>query len=334
LAVSALGLVGGGAAEPAARTVTRTGIVSLDLRTHKERVFPDGDLAALSPEGRRVAEALNPDNKGCVLRVHHLDGTHRRVLVRMALPACAAYPRWSPDGRMIAYSLYCLLATPTCPEVQLWLVRTSGGPPTLLSEGASTAAWASDSQRLAFPGEVDVAGRSRLTVENRDGSARAAFGSRHEIYSVSWSADGRKVLYSTNAPYFQNGGTGEIHSVVVSAGTDSVVASGVDPAWSRDGRFLSFIRRTGARTTLFLKEGRKVRTILSQRHLDVVHAWSRTGHRLAFAITNRFDQAKVFVYDPGWPKPLRAVTRGRYGPVRSIAWSPDGRRLLFVRTNG
>ena len=56
--------------------------------------------------------------------------------------------------------------------------------------------------------------------------------------------------------------------------------------------------------------------------------------RLAFAITNRFGQAKVFIYDPGRPKALRAVTRGQYGPVPSIAWSPDGRRLLFVRTRG
>jgi Tol biopolymer transport system component len=78
----------------------------------------------------------------------------------------------------------------------------------------------------------------------------------------------------------------------------------------------------------------KVRVILSRPNLDFVHAWSRTGNRLAFAITNRFGQAKLFVYDPGRPKPLRVVTRGRYGPVPSIVWWPDGWRLLFVRTRG
>ena len=328
--------LGAGRAAPTARAVPRAGIVSLDMRTHKERVFPLGDLAALSPEGARLAEAQNPDNKECVLYVHRLDGSHRRVLVRTTFPACPGNPRWSPDGRMIAYSLFtkCTVGAPGCHPVQLWLVRTSGGAPSLLSNDAGTAAWAPASKRLAFPGELDGGGRSRLTVENRDGSAKVAFGSRHEIYSVSWSGDGRKVLYSTNAPYFQNGGTGEIHGVSVATGKDSVVASGVDPAWSRDGRFLSFIRRTGSRTTLFLMDGRKVRTILGQRNHDFVHAWSRRGHRLAFAITNRFGQAKVFVYDPGRSRPLSAVTRGRYGPVRSIAWSPDGRRLLFVRTNG
>jgi Tol biopolymer transport system component len=336
LAVAALVLVGGAGAASATRAVARTGIVSLDLRTHKERIFPLGDLAALSPEGGRVAAASNPDNKQCLLYVQRLDGSRRRVLVRTTFPACPGDPRWSPDGRMIAYSLFtkCAVGAPGCHPVQLWLVRTSGGASTLLSNDAGTVAWAPASKRLAFPGELDSGGRSRLTVENRDGSARVAFGTRHEIYSVSWSGDGRRVLYSTNTPYFQHGGTGDIHAVAVATGMDSVVASGVDPAWSRDGRFLSFIRRTGSRTTLYLKDGRKVRTILAQRNHDVVHAWSRTGHRLAFAITNRFGQAKVFVYDPGRPKPLHAVTRGRYGPVRSIAWSPDGRRLLFVRTSG
>lgn len=299
-------------------------------------MFPLGDLAALSPEGGRIAAAINPDNKHCLLYAQRLDGSHQRVLVRTTFPACPGYPRWSPDGGTIAYSLFakCAVGAPGCHPVQLWLVRSSGGASTLLSNDAGTAAWAPASKRLAFPGELDGAGQSRLTVENRDGTARVAFGNRHEIYSISWSGDGRKVLYSTNTPYFQNGGTGEIHAVSVAAGTDRVVASGVDPAWSRDGKFLSFIRRTGNRTALFLKDSRKVRTILTKRNHDFVHAWSRTGHRLAFAITNRFGQAKVFVYDPGRPKPLRAVTRGRYGPVRSIAWSSDGRRLLFVRTNG
>jgi len=320
-----------------APTVPRTGIVSLDLRTHKERVFPlGGDLAALSPEGGRVAGAKNPDNKQCLLYVHRLDGSRRRVLVRTTFPACPADPRWSPDGRMIAYSLFtkCAVGAPGCHPVQLWLVRTSGGAPTLLSNDAGTVAWAPASKRLAFPGEFDGGGLSRLTVENRDGSARVAFGSRHEIYSISWSEDGRKVLYSTNSPYFQNGGTGEIHVVSVATGKDSVVASGVDPAWSRDGKYLSYIRRTGNRTTLFLQGGRKVRTILSRPNFAFVHAWSRMGHRLAFAATNRFGQARIFVYDPGRSKPLRPVTRWSYGSVPSITWARDGHRILFARAAG
>ena len=97
-------LAGGGGAGLTAQALARPGIVSLDLRTHKQRVFSLGDLAALSPEGRRVAFAENPDNKECLLHVHRLDGSH--VLVRTAFPLCPGYPRWSPGGRTIAYSVF------------------------------------------------------------------------------------------------------------------------------------------------------------------------------------------------------------------------------------
>src|SRR5215208_2404329 len=180
LAVWALLLAGGGGAAPTAQARARPGIVSLDLRTHQQRVFPLGDLAALSPEGRRVAIAENPDNRECLLHVHRLDGSHDHVLVRTAFPLCPGYPRWSPDGRTIAYSLFtkCNPGVPGCHPVQLWVVRSSGGPPRLLSNDAGTAAWAPSSRRLAFPGELDAAGRSRVTVESLDGSSRAVFGSR------------------------------------------------------------------------------------------------------------------------------------------------------------
>lgn len=218
LAVSALLLAGGGGATPMAQALARPGIVSLDLRTHKQRVFPLGDLAALSPEGRRVAVAENPDNKECLLHVHRLDGSHDHVLVRTAFPLCPGYPRWSPDGR-----------SPTRCSPSAIRASRDATPCRSGSFGARAAHRdcsattrvrrpGPDSRRLAFPGQLDAAGRSRLTVESLDGSSRAAFGSRVAIYSLSWSADGRRVLCSTNSPWFAERGPGEIHAVAVATG--------------------------------------------------------------------------------------------------------------------
>jgi len=87
-------------------------------------------------------------------------------------------PRWSPDGRTIAYLLFtkCTPGAPGCHPEQLWLVRTSGGTPRLLSNDAGTADWAPDARRLAFPGELESGGRARLTIQRADGSGRAEFG--------------------------------------------------------------------------------------------------------------------------------------------------------------
>jgi Tol biopolymer transport system component len=331
--------LGAGGAAPTARAVPRYGLISLNLRTHKEHVFPLGDLDALSPEGTRVAEARNPDNKQCLLFVNRLDGSHRHVLVRTTFPVCAGEPRWSPDGRTIAYLRFdpaCATGPPGCHgAVQLWAVRLAGGPPKMLSDDAHRAAWSPDSRQLAFAAEIDgSAGIGQLTVVRPDGSERRGIGPPREIWSLSWFADRRRVLYSTNTTAFPQFGDGAIHTVDVASARDRVIAAGLDPKSSADGRFISFLHLAGARRALVVLHGGKRHVVLNQRNLEFVHAWSRTGHRLAFAITNRFGQAKVYVYDPGRPKPLQAVTRGQYGPVRSIAWSPDGRRLLFVRTSG
>lgn len=338
LGVAALVAVSGGWSSTTPAALPRPGIVSLDLRTHAEHLFPLRDLAGLSPEGRRIAFVTSPGNH-YQLRVQRLDGSHDHVLVRMRWPLSMGEPRWSPNGRTIAY----LRFDPACPTgppgchgaVQLWLVRPAGGPPKLLSDDADGAAWAPDSQRLAFGAEVDAgAGLARLTVASPDGFGRVAFGQPRSIFSLSWSPDGSTLFYSTNSTGFPQFGDGAIHAVDPATGGDHIIAAGLDPKSSADGKFLSFVHLHGKRVTLLVLHNGKPRVVLSRPNFFFAHAWSRRGHLLAFAATNRFGQDRVFVYDPDRAKPLRAVTRWGYGPVRSIAWSRDGRRILFERVNG
>jgi Tol biopolymer transport system component len=216
----------------------------------------------------------------------------------------------------------------------LSLVPAGGGTPRTLSADTDAAAWAPDSRRLAFPGELDVAGSARLTVQNEDGSGRRGLGERRPIYTLSWSADGKRLLYSTNAPWETERDTGRIHAVDAATGADAVVARGVDPAWSHDGRLLSFVRRVKGRMTLYVL-GHEVRHLLrSGDGFTFAHAWSRSGHRLAFAATNRIGQFRIYVYDADGSAAPRPLTSLRYGPVVDIAWSPAGHRLLFERMAG
>src|SRR5919202_416745 len=68
-------------------------------------------------------------------------------------------PRWSPDGRTLAF-----LSDRDTDRPQLFLLSLDGGEPrqlTALKHGAGTPVWAPDGQRLAFAAHVDDLGIAR-----------------------------------------------------------------------------------------------------------------------------------------------------------------------------
>ncbi|MGZ4309917.1 MAG: TolB family protein [Gaiellaceae bacterium] len=335
LAATALGFTGANGAQGGA---SGEGIFSLDLRTHTQKRFQLVALGLeLSPDRRRMAYVIRKGNDDLQLRVRRLDGSSDHLLLESPLPSFLGNLSWSPDGRTIAVPwdpTGCGITDASC--IGLWLIRTSGRPPEKLSDDAVDAVWAPDSKRLAFSGEMDGGGQALLTVENVDGSERRTFGSRTPITSLSWSGNGTRLLYSTNewgTPWRGVGPVGDIHVVTPSIGLDSVIAKGWTPAWSDDGKLISFARTTRNGMTLFLHEGKRTNAIMIRPKGYFVAAWSRHGHRLAIGATDRYGQSRVYVLDADRGTSPRPVTPRAYGGIRSISWSPDGRRLIFVRLN-
>ena len=312
-------------------------LVSLDLRTHRQHVFrlrsEDYDL---SSDRHAIAYVVREGNTEYQLRTSQLDGSNDRLVVRTPFPSTPIQPRWAPDGHAIAYAA----PPPACPTagdcLSTWIVRAAGGKPARLSDRSGAAAWAPGSHRLAFPGDLDVTGQATLTIQNEDGSGRKAIGGHRSINALSWSQDGRKVVYSTHSRWDAQPSGGRIHVVTVATGNDTVVASGYEPAWSHDSKLLSFAHWRKGRTGLYVLRGRRRRLLMSRRNWPysaVAQAWSRTGHRLAFATGRADGQARVYVFDADSSAPPRPATRWRSGAVPFIAWSPDARRLLFERKN-
>jgi hypothetical protein len=212
--------------------------------------------------------------------------------------------------------------------VQLWLVRPAGGPPKLLSDVADGAAWAPDSQRLAFGAEVDAGGGlARLTVASPTASGAWPSDSR----SRSSRCPGLPTEARSSTRRTRRGSRSSVTVrsapwILRPAETTSSRPASI-PNHPQTASFPSFVHLHGKRVTLLVLHNGKRRVVLSRPNFFFAHAWSRRGHLLAFAATNRFGEDRIFVYDPDRAKPLRAVTRWGYGPVRSIAWSRDGRRI-------
>jgi Tol biopolymer transport system component len=165
---------------------------------------------AWSPDSRRLAVADLTE-----LVVVNADGTGRRVIERCA---CWA-PGWSPDGRLIAYSV---TGAPDDP-VSAYLENDDGTGRRELARG-HLPTWSPDGERLAFV-------RDGLFVVDRDGNGERRLARAAD--SASWSPDGSHIAFTHR----------EVAHVVESDGdSERRLGPGEGVSWSPDSRFVA-VRR-------------------------------------------------------------------------------------------
>ena len=115
------------------------------------RVVRVGD-PQISPDGKSIAVVisranLNENRYEPDLVIVDVGTGAQRKLVSAALGLTS--PRWSPDGRMLAY----MANSGTPPALQIWSVPASGGAPKALTaapRGVQQIAWSPDSATIAF----------------------------------------------------------------------------------------------------------------------------------------------------------------------------------------
>ncbi len=181
-----------------------------------------------SRDGQWVA--YNDASDGTMWR-SKIDGTQKLQLV---FPPMLAYlPRWSPDGKRLAF-----FGHPPGEPFQIYTVAAEGGTPELIYRAGTNLAdptWSPDGKSLAF-GEnslnnqgsavylLDLATRNATKLPGSDG-----------LYSPRWSPDGRYIaaitLDSLHIKLFDLAAQKwiELSNIFVAY-----------PTWSRDGHFIYF----------------------------------------------------------------------------------------------
>jgi len=174
--------------------------------------------------------AYNDASDGTMWR-SRTDGTQKLQLV---FPPMQAYlPRWSPDGKQIAF-----FGHPPGQPWQIYIVPAAGGAPELIFRSTINSAdpvWSPDGKSLTF-GEnslnnqgsavyvLDLKTRKPTKLPGSDG-----------LYSPRWSPDGRYIAAITLDSLklllfdFTTQKWTELASLFVAY-----------PTWSRDGRYLHF----------------------------------------------------------------------------------------------
>jgi dipeptidyl aminopeptidase/acylaminoacyl peptidase len=228
-------------------------------------------------------------------------------------------PRWSPDGKTIAF-LSDRDGTP-----QIWLIAPAGGEARKLTKNATgikNLAWSPDGSRLAFlaldpdaavegkaqPPSPDITvvdqhnPREHLHVIGEDGGgSRQLTRGPFTVDAFSWSPDGKTIAYARKPTmglsdqwrtdlFVVSAEKGESRPLVERPGIDTL------PVWSPDGKTVAFVSNDGAHDWL------------ANTFLCVVPAAGGKPRK----VSERFDGVIL-------------------GPDRDVLHgSPDGKRLLFA----
>ncbi len=290
----------------------------------------------ISPDGRWVAYAVSSvdtakDRNSTDLWMVSWDGA-QRIRLTHTEEASESAPRWSPDGRWLAFRSGRGEGTTGS---QVWLLDRRGGEAVKITDfkgGVSEFVWSPDGTRLALivedpdPADVDTTKKSKtkppIVVD------RYRFKQDYQGYlgaqrSHLWVFDiqSRKGEQITSGPYDES-----------------------DPVWSPDGKRIAFISKRGEdpdRTQDFnvwvvdAVPGAPVRQLTTFEGEDGGSlAWSPDGRWIAFLQSG---EPKYYAYQqdrlaivPAAGGATRILTDRLDRPVGDPAWTADGSAIVVT----
>ena len=197
-----------------------------------------------------------------------------------------------------------------------------------------TPVWSPDGRRIAFVSRRD--GKA-LYVMNADGSGLRIVARVSKLAAPAWSPDGRRIAFQGGRDAHPGG------LYVVNAdgsGLRTLARRGYAPAWSPDGRSIAFESSSELYVVNADGSGRRVLTRLWNGRTASL-AWSPDGRKLLFLGDGGCGDFCFGLYvlnaDGSGLRDLTRTLAGggrpRAGPASDPVWSPDGRRIAFVRLN-
>jgi Tol biopolymer transport system component/DNA-binding winged helix-turn-helix (wHTH) protein len=233
---------------------------------------------AFSRDGQWVTYTSFPDN---TLWRSRVDGTERRQLTFP--PSRAFLPRWSPNGKQIAFNGKQIGVNVDLPETtwNIYLVSSEGGTPQRVfpsQQSQMDVNWSPNGNSLTFA-SVAVPNAPIFTIDLQSKRVSPLPGSIG-LYSPHWSPDGRYIAAITaEHPHKLM-----LFDFATQRWTQAFGSEMETPSWSRDGTFIYFQAyhnpaQAGVQSRIvrFRLKDRKIENIVDLRNVGRLTAGTITG---------------------------------------------------------
>jgi dipeptidyl aminopeptidase/acylaminoacyl peptidase len=231
-------------------------------------------------KARRLVAYLTKRASGFDLNIVGLDGSNQKRVTDGVQDA--RDPRWSPDGRYLAFAVY-----ERSGKRALWRVNADGSGMLRLIECASGGVfpvWAPDGLRIAYEQK-----NGEMHVIDSDGKNDRRLTESADHFARAWSPDGSLIAFDK----FQ-GGTFRVGYIMTNGTEERVLPEGAhpyagedsNPSFSNDGKHILFQSDRDGATAIFVfdTESSTLRRLTSPTHRSFAPTFVPIGGRVVVSV--------------------------------------------------
>ncbi len=261
-------------------------------------------------------------------------------------------PVWSPDGSQIAFVRQPVIFTgfgETYQQSYVYVLALSGDEPAQLAEDSNSEdgaqyqiqpGWSPDGTQVVYvsnngdnyPDIFKAGVNSHRAIVLDNNADFQLFGYPYNTYTVSWSPDGKAIVYFGSA---DNGL--ELFTVPSAGGEIEQLTNGahhhLNPSWSPDSSKILYLQMESDSDLesgdlhVMDSDGSNDRIISSDQYSDSSPLWSPDGKKIGF-VSERDGNKEIYVVDADGQNLTRLTDN--LAVDDSPSWAPDSESLAFV----